>query len=176
VRDIDQLVAIGRLTRSHGLRGELVVEPLTDHPERFQRLRRVYAVGRDKQCRELVVERCREHQGRPLLKFEGVDGIDAARALAGREIRLPEHELMPLPEGAFYAYRMVGLTVWTAGERFLGRVEAVMQTGGPDLLVVRDQRGDEVLVPLSEEICRVDLEARRIDLDPPEGLLTLNAS
>jgi 16S rRNA processing protein RimM len=173
----ENLVAIGRVARPQGRRGEVAVDLLTDFPERFARLERVYVEGEPGGRSEpLDIEAVREQGGRPIVKFRGVAGIDEASSLAGRELRLPEDELQPLPSGSFYHFQVHGLPVWARGQEVIGVVEAVWRTGGTDLLVVRSREGREILIPLCAEICRkIDIEGGRIEIDPPEGLLTLNA-
>jgi 16S rRNA processing protein RimM len=121
------------------------------------------------------VEAVRVHKGRPVVKLSGVSDIGAAEALAGREIRVPESELEPLPEDSYYHFQIVGLEVRDRRGGVIGVVEDVLVTGGTDVLVVRGVGGEEALVPLCSEICRrIDPQAGRIELDAPEGLLRIN--
>lgn len=178
VRDGDRLVAVGRLARTHGRHGELAVDPLTDFPDRFVELERVFVEGAEGAApMSLRIEALRFHKGRPLVKLEGVSSIEAAEALRGREIRIPERDLVPLPEGSFYHFQMCGLTVADRSRGEIGVVEDVLETGGTDVLVVRGSDGAETLVPLCEEIVRkVDPVNGRIDIEAPEGLVSLNAN
>jgi 16S rRNA processing protein RimM len=170
----DELVLVGRIARPHGLRGQVVVNPETDFiDERFR-------VGATLQTRgpsgeeTLTVSTFRIHGGRPIVGFEGFDGIDAVERLAGQELRVPEEALQALEPGSFYHHQLVGCAVETlAGER-VGEVERVEGGIGGSRLVVGGRRG-EVLVPLASTICvEIDPDARRIRIDPPEGLLDLN--
>ncbi len=172
----ESLVAVGRVARSQGRRGEVAVEPLTDFPQRFFGLERVFMRGEDGEPAPLEIEAVRAQGGRPIVKFRGIAGIGEAAALAGRELRLPVAELQALPAGSFYHFQVRGLPVWERGTEEIGEVEAVWRTGGTDLLVVRGRDGREILIPLCADICRkIDLQRGRIDIEAPEGLLTLNA-
>lgn len=176
----ESLVAIGRVARPQGRRGEVAVDSLSDFPERFLELERVFVEGDSGEPEPLEIEAVREQGGRPILKFRGIEGISEAGSLAGRELRLPVDELRPLPAGSFYHFQLRGLSVWAVrdrGNEAIGSVESVWRTGGTDLLVVRGRDGREILIPLCADICRkIDLERGRIEIDPPEGLLTLNAN
>ena len=174
-----EMVAIGRVARAQGRKGEVAVNSLTDFPGRFRRLARVFTDDGEGRVLALPLEWVREQGGRPILKFQGVSGIGDAKRLSGRELRILESELEPLPEGSHYHFRVRGCAVWDRRRGYLGVVEDIMRTGGTDLLVVRDpgsERGGELLIPLCEEICKsVDTERSRVDVEVPEGLVALNA-
>lgn len=171
------LVAIGTIARPQGRRGEVIVNPLTDFPDRFTTLERVFVSSEDGGAVALRVEGAREQGGRPVLKIEGVETIGQAEALAGKEVRIPESELRALGPGMFYVFKLRGFSVWDRNAGELGVVEDVVRTGGTDLIVVRSLEGHELLIPFCEDICRtVDGDAGRIEIVAPEGLLTLNAN
>ena len=173
-----EMVAIGRVARAQGRKGEVAVNPLTDFPERFQKLARVYTDDGEGNVLALPVEWARVQGGRPIVKFEGVSEIGDAERLSGRELRILESELEPLPEGSHYLFHVCGCAVWDGRHGYLGVVEDVIRTGGTDLLVVRhgnDGRGGELLIPFCEDICKsVDTRAGRVEADLPDGLVTLN--
>ena len=170
------LVSIGRVAKAQGRHGEVAIQPFTDNPARFEALERVYFEEGDGAAAPRGVDAVRLHKGRPVLKLNGVADIGAAEALAGKEIRVPESELEPLPEDSVYHFQIVGLKVLDRERGAVGIVEEVLSTGGTDVLVVRDDEGKEALIPLCREICRnIDPKAGAIELDAPEGLLELNA-
>jgi 16S rRNA processing protein RimM len=117
----------------------------------------------------------REHDGRWIVGFVGVETIEAAERLRDLRLEIPAHQVKPLGPGAYYLHDLVGCQVETTGGLVVGRVEDVHRGAGPALLTVTGP-GGEVLVPLVDELCReVDVTARRIVLAPVEGLLELNA-
>jgi 16S rRNA processing protein RimM len=100
--------------------------------------------------------------------------MNDAGALAGLELRVPVEELEPLPEGTFYHHDLVGCQVVTGGGDAVGTVEGVEGSVAGSRLVVAGARG-EILIPLASDICRtIDVQGRKIVIDPPEGLLDLN--
>jgi len=111
-----------------------------------------------------------------VLRLEGVAGAREAAELVGSDILLQSKDLVDLPEGTYYIFRLVGLEVLGPERRSLGRVREVISTGGTDLLLVGGQGGRDYLIPFARSICkRVDPEAGIIEIDPPEGLLELDA-
>ena len=170
----DAMAGVGRVARSHGNRGEVIVNPDTDFAEERFRAGAELFVRRDGAVVPLVVTRARFQQGRPIIGLRGVDSIDAADELAGLELRIPADRLVALPGGTFYRHDLVGCQVETVGGTVLGPVSEVEGTLHASRLVVETRHGD-VLVPLATEICRsIDIAARRIVIDPPDGLIELN--
>ena len=115
------------------------------------------------------------------LKLRGVDSAAGAQPLVGADILLPCNGLVDLPEGAYYIFNLVGLRVRTAQGRDLGRVRAVIETGGTPLLEIEPNTGagasatgGVILIPASRSICKViDPAAGSVLVDPPDGLLEL---
>lgn len=171
----DDMALVGQVARAHGNRGHVIVNPETDFPdERFAAGRRVFTRQADGTVRALEIVAVRFHQGRPILTLDGVSTMNDAEALAGAELRVPESELRSLPAGAFYHHDLVGCEVVLRDGTRVGRVRAVEGPTQRSTLVVESPRGD-VLVPLAAEICvAIDPQARRIVLEPPEGLLDAN--
>lgn len=163
------MVLIGRVVKPQGRRGEVVVEPFSDRPDRFGSLRRAFVAGEDGSPREVRVKSSWPHKGRFVLKIEGVDSIDDAETLRGRELRIGEDELEALPEGSFYHHQIAGLRVEDEQGSALGVVDAVMETGAAaPVLVIRGADG-EMLVPFASRFVRaVDLQRSRIVLVRPE--------
>ncbi|MSR35979.1 MAG: ribosome maturation factor RimM [Gemmatimonadetes bacterium] len=170
-------LAVGRVRKPHGTRGELFVDSLTDHPgDVFVSgvvLRPGDADGRapDPALTPLLIEFSRPFQNGWLVTFEGVEDRDAADLLRGRHLMLERERLPDLAPGEVFYHQLPGMEVFnTAGDR-IGRVSEVLELRPADLLEVRTGKG-VVLVPFIEPIVReLDVVGRRIVIDPPEGLL-----
>jgi 16S rRNA processing protein RimM len=171
----DDLALVGRIARAHGNRGQVIVNPDTDFPEeRFRPGAELFTL-RGGAIAALRLTTVRFQADRPVVGLSGIETIDAAESLAGLELRIPADELVPLPPGAFYRHDLVGCRVETGNGAAVGVVEAVEGTQGASRLVVAGTAG-EILIPLAADICTsIDVVARRIVIDPPEGLLDLNA-
>ncbi len=165
----DAMVAIGRVVKPQGRRGEVAVQTLSDRPDRFPELRRAFVPGPQGGTREVAVEACWPHKGRFVLKIRGVDSIDDAETLRGLELRIPEDELAPLPAGSYYHHQLRGLRAEDESGRAVDTVEGVLEAGGEaPVLVLRGPRG-ETLLPLAQDfIRRVDLEGGRVVVVVPE--------
>lgn len=167
------LLVVGAVRRPHGLRGEVIVDVRTDFPERFAEGVRLLWRGRGAE-RRLVVSGVRPGARGLLMRFEGVEDVDAARALQGGELCVPEAEAHPAPEGFFYAHEVRGFSCEDETGRPLGTAADLEHTPAGPMLTVATAEGREALVPWTHPIVvRVEREARRIVLDPPEGLFEL---
>jgi 16S rRNA processing protein RimM len=167
-------VVIARIVKARGIRGEVACEVATDFPERFDALEAATALMPDGSRLALSLEDHWFHKDRVILKFEGYDSMTAAEQLVGGLLVIPASDTMPLEEGEFYEYDIVGSQAITSEGKVIGQVTALMRTGGHDLLVVEGEDKREHLIPFVDGICTdVDMKARRITVDPPEGLLDL---
>lgn len=167
------LVLIARAVKTHGLKGEVVAELLTDFPERFEELDQVVLVSPDGEQQKRAIEGFWFQKDRVVLKLESCDDVDAAKELIGYEFAVPESERVELEADEFYDWELEGCTV-KVGDESIGQVRSVLKTGGVEILVVSDETGKERLVPLAAPIV-VDInpDAKTILVDPPEGLFDL---
>lgn len=169
-------ITIARVLKVQGRRGEVLTELHTDFPERFEQRRTLYAWPEKGERRQLHLEAYWPHKGGMVLKFEGVDSIEAAEKLLRAEIQISAAERAELEEGAFYISDLTGCAVLESG-REIGRVADVnFGAGEAPLLIVRSESGKEFMVPLVESFIReLDLRAKRIEMQLPEGMLELDA-
>ena len=170
----DAMAVVGTIARSHGLRGQVIVNVETDFPEERFRAGSKLFMDRGGVVEPVTVTTVRFHQGRPIVSLAGVESVDVAQGLAGRELRVPASQLAPLGEGTFYRHDLVGCRVETSGGTAVGVVKNVEGTLDASRLVV-DSGGEEILIPLASAICTgIDANGKRIIIDPPDGLLELN--
>lgn len=166
-----QLV-VARIGRAHGIKGEVTVEVRTDEPELRLGPGAVLATE-PSATGPLTIEAGRVHSGRLLLRFEGVKDRTAAEALRNT-LLIAEVDPEDVPEDPeeFYDHQLVDLDVVTRGGESVGRIEEVAHLPAQDLLVVRREDGGEALIPFVTEIVpEIDLEAQRVVIEPPPGLL-----
>jgi 16S rRNA processing protein RimM len=170
----DDMALVGRIARAHGNRGQVIVDPETDFPEERFRPGAVVHIRKGETTESLTIENVRFHRGRPIIGVAGVDTMDAAEALAGRELRVSPETLQSLPAGSFYHHDLIDCSVVTSDGALIGRVTSVEGNACGSRLVVQG-RGGEILIPLAEGICvDVDVAGRKIVVEPPDGLLDLN--
>ncbi|HSB29940.1 MAG TPA: ribosome maturation factor RimM [Pyrinomonadaceae bacterium] len=171
----DSLVSVARAVRTRGLKGEIVADLLTDFPERFEGLDRLIAVNQAGERITLDLENFWFQNDRIVLKLAGFDTIEAAQELIGCEFCVPEAERVPLAENEYYDFELEGCVVRDVSGNDIGKVQRVLKTGGAEILEISGSKGAAVMVPLAESIViEIDTVARRIVIDPPEGLLELS--
>ena len=168
------LIAIARIVRTRGIRGELLADLHTDFPERFARLSEVWLALPDQSPRLFSLESSWEHKGRRVLKLTGIDTVDAAANLVGAWVKVDAIKAVDLPPGTYYDHDLVGCILLTPAGEELGVVSEVLRIAGNNQLVVLGSRG-EYLVPAVEGICKeVRTEQKQIVAELPEGLVDLN--
>ena len=173
-------LTLARITRTHGVRGEVAATILTDFPERLAKLREVWLWDGRAEPRRAEIRQCRlstSRGGHAIIHFAGVDSMNAAEKLRGLEVQVPISARTKLPESSYYISDLVGCEVWEQSAKLsavlLGVVRDVQQVGTPVLEI--DVAEGELLIPLAQEICtRIDTAARRIEVILPEGLRELN--
>jgi len=167
-------VVLAVVGRPWGVKGQFLLDPMGTDPAALLGQGRLRLRRRDGRTEEHALRGSHVAGGRLVVHLQGCGTVEEAERWRGAEVVRREEEFAPAPDGSFYPHELVGLEVADAGGRALGHVAEVLETGGPELLVVR--KGDrERLIPFAAAICRtVDKTAGRIVIDPPEGLLDLD--
>ena len=172
----DDMVLVGRVARPHGLRGQVIVNPETDFVEERYKAGATLWTRSPQGDEQLTITSARVQGGRPVIGFDGFSTIEDVERLAGLELRVPEEELQPLEAGMYYHHQLIGCVVETIDGERVGEVVRVDGASAGSVLEVEGPRG-EVLIPLAVEICvEVDVESKRIRINPPDGLLDVNRS
>jgi 16S rRNA processing protein RimM len=177
--EVPERVVLAEIHKPRGIRGELVARSLTDVPGRLKELTGAWVQLSDGSDVEVTLEEAWEHKGDWVFKFVGVDSVDDADRFRGADLWVPRSERAPLPDGEYYESDLIGCQVVDgASGQLIGSVSGWQHYGGPALMEVKrsvDQKaGQEVLVPFVPAICqKVDLVARTIQVDLPDGLLDL---
>jgi len=172
--DAPRHLAVARLRRPHGLKGEVTIFPLTDDPEAvFAPERALWVLDLEGQVvgGPLVIERSRAYHREWLVKFQGVESRDALEPWRGRFLGLPAEELAPPAEGEVYLHELEGFAVRLEDGTAVGLVSGVYELPGGVMLEVQGPRR-EFLLPFKREFVRdVDRAGRRLTVAPPAGLI-----
>ncbi len=169
--DFKGYIDIGLILNTHGLKGELKVKPLTDNPERFSSLKRVY-VESDGVLASHDVTNARYFRNVVILKLKEINTVDDAQTLKGLYLMIDRKNAVSLPEDTYFICDIVGCPVYDSVRGFIGNVTCVIQTGSNDVYVVKDSSGEEILVPaLKKVVTSISIEERRITVELPEGLV-----
>lgn len=148
------------------MRGHVRVEQATAFPERFAAGSLLYVRGAP-----LRVEASRKHGRVWLVKLQGVDSAEAAAALAGESLTVPEADLRPLPSGTFYHYHLLGMRVVSTQGEALGRVTEILETPANDVYVVSGPRGEVLLPAIADVVKEVDVKRGVMSVEPLPGML-----
>ncbi len=158
---------IGQIVNTHGLRGDLKVMPWCDDPEIFDELAYVIIDGE-----EYDIEKSRMQKNMVLLKLAGIDDINDAEKYRNKVMTVPREELGELPEGTYYICDLLGCNVTTDEGRDLGEICDIIKTGSNDVYVVKDSSGNQVLIPVIDEVVlSVDVDEKKIVIKPLKGLI-----
>jgi 16S rRNA processing protein RimM len=171
--DLERVV-VAEILRPRGNRGEVLAKSQTDVPGRLENLKRAVARLADGSDLPIEIAAVWAHKGDWVLKFVGIDSIDAAERFRRADLWVSLPNRGTLPEGEFFQADLIGCTVRDAATgKCLGTVAGWQQYGGPPLMEV-SLDGREVLIPFVNSICHhINLTARTITVELPEGLLDL---
>jgi len=172
-KDPPPFLLLGRVLRPHGVRGELRLEIITAYPERVVEGKRVY-LGTDPQeantaeaCR---VIHARRHQQYLILELEGVTDRNMADLYRDHYVMVALEDAVPLEEGEFYLFQVLGIDVYTDEGEYLGQVSDVIETGANDVYVVHGPSGEVLLPDIEECILKVNIPEGRMTVHLMEGL------
>lgn len=164
---MENLLEIGQIVNTHGLRGDVKVMPWCDDPEIFHELAYVLIDGE-----EFEIQKSSLHKNAVLLKLKGIDHINDAELYRNKVLKIPREELGELPEGTYYICDLLGCSVETVDGRNLGNICDIIKTGSNDVYVVEDITKKQVLIPVIDEVIKsVSIDEKRIVIEPLKGLI-----
>ncbi|MCD8249262.1 MAG: ribosome maturation factor RimM [Lachnospiraceae bacterium] len=170
---MEQFLRVGVISSTHGVRGEVKVYPTTDDPARFQRLQKVL-LDTGKGHLPLEIDGVRFFKNLVILKFRGLDSIEAVERYKGMDLYVSREDAVPLAENENYIADLIGMEVCTDEGQTLGELSDVLATGANDVYVVKTSEGKEILLPAIRDcILEVNVEEKRMLVHVLEGLLDL---
>ena len=170
---MDDLLRVGVITTTHGIRGEVKVFPTTATPDRFESIDKVFLVTKREEL-ELEIERVRYFKNLVILKFKGIDNINDIEKYKGAELYVDREHGDTLSEGEYYITDIIGLKVIDESENLLGEVADVMETGANDVYVVRREGQKDLLIPAIKDcILSIDIESEKMIVRLLDGLSDL---
>jgi 16S rRNA processing protein RimM len=170
--NMSRLIPVGKITRTHGLRGAVKVFPYGETLDELEPGGKLYlySASNSKQS-ELTLVHSRSQGKFRVVQFAELPDVDAAQRVVEQEVFLSEECLPATSEGEYYHYQLIGLRVETTGGKEIGILRAIIETGSNDVYVV-DHIDREILIPaIAEVILDVDLQGGKMLIEPPEGLL-----
>lgn len=167
---MSDLLQVGVITSTHGVRGEVKVFPTTDDPARFKKLKQVI-LDDGKQQMDLEIASVKFFKNMVILKFKGIDNINDVEKYRRATLLVTRENAVPLAENEYFIADLIGLSAVSDEGEELGTITDVLQTGANDVYVVTTPQKEEILVPAIREcILAVDLDARRMQIHLLPGL------
>jgi 16S rRNA processing protein RimM len=162
-----EFLAVGKIVRPHGIKGDLTMKLMTDFPERLRPGRTVY-FGEEHQPFQIVT--ARPHGATYLMKFKGIENREDAATYGGLIVYVQTQKIPRLPAGEYYFHQLLGLTVVDEQGQILGTLDSILETRANDVYIIKTPDGSDLLLPAveNEVILGVDLERREIRVRPPE--------
>ena len=168
---MEDLLKVGVITTTHGVRGEVKVYPTTDEPERFLELDYVL-LDTGRELRKLEIKNVKFFKNLVILKFKGVDNINDIEKYKGRDLWIPREEGQELEEDEYYIADLLGMSVVLEDGQEFGTLKDVMETGANDVYIIDPAEHGEVLLPAIKEcILDVDLEKNVMTIHLMKGLI-----
>jgi len=172
---MNDLLQIGRIVGTHGIKGEVSVYPLTDDPRRFSILKDCFLLTENNKTKTAAkAVGARYSNSKVILKFDGIDDRDAALALKGRFIAVTRENAVKLAPGTYFICDLIGCMVTCEESGELGIISDVLQTGANDIYVVKRENNKDLLIPVIKDVIKdIDLQNRTIRVHLLDGLLDL---
>lgn len=162
---------IGKIVGVHGIKGNCKIRSYAESLSVFQSDSVVIVATSDGRQKPYEINWVKPHAKAALISFKGVDTRDQAEAFIGCELFIEKNRLPDPEEGSYYWFDLIGLDVFDDDQKYLGRLESIIQTGSNDVYVVKED-DTEILVPALESVVqKIDLKNRRMQVDLPEGLV-----
>lgn len=162
---------IGYILKPHGIRGEVKVEPVSPYPERYKQLKTVCIRSGDKQ-ETYSIENVRIANKVVYLKLDKIDTRDAAEKLRNSEVLIEKKELIKPSENEYFIHDLTGCQVSNDDGNLLGKVYEVVQMSSNDVLIIRNNKNNELLIPFIRDVVKkVDIENKQIIVHSLEGLI-----
>lgn len=159
------------IVKAHGIKGEVVVIPITDELQQFEKVKQVSLQDHQGRRKFFAIERVKVAPDRIIIKFENIDDRDSALELKGWYIDKLSDECEALPADEYYIFDLIGLKVMTTANVWLGEIIDVLSLPANDVYVVQDGANEYLIPAIKAVIKKVDLEQEHILIEPLEGLL-----
>ncbi|HDX9576975.1 TPA: ribosome maturation factor RimM [Bacillus pseudomycoides] len=165
---------VGKIVNTHGVKGEVRVVSRTDFPEERYKVGNTLYIWQEKEAEPLAVKITshRSHKSFDLLTFEGYNNVNEVEGLKGSLLKVPEDQLGELAEGEYYYHEIIGCTVVTEDGETIGTIKEVLSPGANDVWVIKQPKGQDVLIPYIEEVVlQVNINEKLVTIHVMEGLL-----
>ncbi len=168
---MEQLIEIGQIVNTYGIKGFLKVVPYTDDITRFEDLKSIYVETKNS-LKTFIIEDVKYSKNLVLLKLKGIDDINTAEIYKNCYLKIDRKDAVELPEDSYFIIDLIGITVFSDNDEELGNIVDVYSTGANDIYVVKNQLGKQVLLPAIGEVIKdVDIQNKKMIVHLIEGLV-----
>ena len=165
-----QYFEIGQIVNTFGIKGQVKVMPFTDDIHRFDELKSVI-IEKNKKTEMKEIEEVKYHKNMVLIKFKGIEDMNAAEALRNSYLKIKREDAKKLPKDTYFIADLIGCSVYTEDGEYLGKVDDIYSTKANDIYVVKDEQGKQILLPGRKEVLKkIDIENETITVHLIEGL------
>lgn len=163
---------VGKIVNTHGIKGEVKVQSITDFPqERFAPGAPLYVFRNDQLIKEVTVKTHRKHKNFELLSFEGLQDINLVEDLKQTELKIAEDQQGTLNEGEYYYHEIIGLKVYDLDNNYLGEIKEIMESGANDVWIIQRVGQKDLLIPaISDVIKDIQVDQGKVTIEMLDGL------
>lgn len=167
---MEDLLEVGQIVNSYGIKGFVKVVPLVDNNSQFEEFKILY-LQNNKHLHELHVETVKFSKGLVLLKFKEIETIEQAKDLKNGYLKAKRNDIK-LEDGAHFIVDLIGLEVYTQDGKFLGILKEVLQPGANDVYIVENEYKNQILLPVIPDVVKaIDLENHKVIVNLIKGLI-----
>lgn len=167
---MQNLLEIGQIVNSYGIKGFLKVVPFTDDITRYENLKKIY-IEKNKKLEEKEIEEVKYHKNLVLIKLKGINDINDTLEYKNCLIKIERKDAVELPKNSYFIVDLLDMEVYTDEEKLLGKIVDIFPTGSNDVYVVKDEMGKQTLLPaIGDVIKNVDVENKKMIVHLIEGL------
>jgi 16S rRNA processing protein RimM len=160
--NMENLLRVGVISSTHGIKGEVKVFPTTDDMDRFRKLKKVI-LDTGKEQINLEIENVKFFKQFAILKFKGFDNINDIEKYKGKDLLVTRDNAVPLKEHEFFICDLIGCMAYEEDGTEIGELTEVMQTGANDVFIFKTNENTEILVPYTEECIKsIDIENKKL--------------
>ncbi len=169
---MQQYFEVGQIVNTFGIKGFIKIKPFTDEVSRFEELKEIYVEQKNKELKEVKIEKISYQKELVLLKLKGIDDLTQAEKLKGLYLKISRKNAKKLPKGTYFIADLIGMNVYSDEGKLLGKLDDVYSTGANDVYVVKNENGIQVLLPATQEVIKqIDLDNEKIIVHMLEGLV-----
>ena len=167
---MDNLLEIGQIVNTYGIKGFIKVVPFVDYKEQFKDFHKIY-IDLNKKNEEFFIEQVKFSKDLVLLKLKGIETIEQAEMFRNQYIKI-ERKDIKLEEGAHFIVDLLGLEVYTEEGTLLGNIKEILQPGCNDVYIIKNSENKEILIPVIPEVVKkIDIENHKVIVHLLDGLI-----